>query len=102
MPSYNILPEAEKDLDEHALHIAKDSLDVALKLYDATEETYQMLAEQPKIGERYPSQNPLLANIRFFPITGFRKYLVFYKAAGKVIEIVRVLHISRNIQNILS
>lgn len=102
MLSYKILIEAERDLDEHAFHISKDNLDAALRLYDAAEETYRMLSEQPKMGEPYPSQNILLSNIRFFPIKGFKKYLVFYRPKGKEIEIIRVLHGSRNIKKILS
>ncbi|MBN4050039.1 type II toxin-antitoxin system RelE/ParE family toxin [Nitrospira defluvii] len=102
MLSYRILIEAEKDLDEHAFHIAKDNLNAALRLYDAAKETYRMLSEQAKMGECYPSQNSLLSNIRFFPIKGFKKYLVFYRPSGEEIEIIRILHISRNIKNILS
>lgn len=101
MPCYQILPQAACDLDECAEYIAKDNHTVALKLYDAAEESYRMLMTQPRLGAQYPSQNPLLSDIRFFPIQGFRKYLVFYRSVDNGIEIIRVLGTSRNIKNIL-
>ncbi len=101
MSLYTILPIAEQDLDNCATHIAKDNLDAALRLYEAAEETYQNLAEFPDMGEIYPSSNNLLLDIHFFPIKGFRRYLVFYQSTSGGIEIIRVISKSRNIRNIL-
>lgn len=101
MNHYIIRPQAEDDLDEYAENIAKDNIGAALKIYDAAEKTYQQLAELQTMGEEYISVNPLLKNVRFFPIKGYKKYLVFYIPYDKHIEIVRVLNTSRNIKKIL-
>ena len=101
MPDYKILPQAEHDLDNCVEYIARDNLDAALRLYDCSEKTYQLLAKNPNIGGRYPSQNPLLSDVRFFPISDFKKYLAFYRPSDKGIEVIRVLRTSRNIEKIL-
>lgn len=101
MASYTIRPIAEQDLDEYALYIAKDKLDVALRLYEAAEKTYQNLAEFPDMGEKYISSSPLLSGIQFFPIKGFKRYLVFYQTTQDGIEIIRIINKSRKIKNIL-
>ena len=99
---YKIRPQAERDLDECAAHIAKDNLDVALRLYDAAEETYQNLAQFQEMGRIYTSAIPDLGDVRCFPIKGFSQYLAFYVSANNHIDIVRVLHASRDIDSILN
>ena len=101
MSLYTIRPIAEQELDNYVSHIAKDNLDAGLRLYDAAEETYKNLAAFPAMGESYPSSNPLLFNVRFFPINGFRNYYVFYQPVDKHIEIIRVISKSMDIENIL-
>ena len=101
MSFYNILPQAEGDLDECAAYIAEDNLNVALRLYDCADETNKALADNPKMGERYPSQNPLLSDVRFFPILKFKNYLSSYRPTDSGIEIIRVLQTFRDIKNIL-
>jgi len=91
-PSYQIRPLAEADLDGHAHRIAIDSLDSALRLYDCAAETYQMLAEFPQMGLVYRSQKSELKNLRYFPITRFPNYLVFYRPIETGIDIIRILH----------
>ncbi len=101
MSYYSIRPLAEQELDDYVAYIAKDNIDAALRLYEAAEETYEQLAEFPKIGEYYPSTNPLLFNVRYFPITGFKNYLVFYQCRENHVEIIRVINKSKNIRQIL-
>ena len=101
MSFYNILPQAESDLDECAEYIAEDNLNAALRLYDCADETYKILADNPKMGEKYPSQNPLLWDVRFFPISKFKHYLAFYRPTDDGVEIIRVIQTSKDIKNIL-
>ena len=95
MSFYNILPQAEIDLDECAENIATDNLDAALRLYDCASETYKILADNPKMGKKYHSQNSLLSHVRFFPISKYKHYLAFYRPTDNGIEIIRVLRTSR-------
>ena len=53
------------------------------------------------MGAPYDSSYDHLADLRFFPVFGFEKYLVFYRLQGNDIEITRILHSARNIERIL-
>ncbi len=56
----------------------------------------------PGIGASYSHEHPALADVRCSPITGFRKYVVFYRPVADGIEIIRVLHGARDIHGILT
>jgi plasmid stabilization system protein ParE len=47
-------------------------------------------------------RNPRLAGMRMIPVSGFENFLVFYHAAPRTIDIVRVLHAARNIGKIFA
>ena len=47
-------------------------------------------------------ENPELKDIRIWLVKGFEKYLIFYRAIDELVEILRVLHASRNIDGMLS
>jgi toxin ParE1/3/4 len=51
----------------------------------------------PEMGARREYQNPTLAGVRMWRITGFDNYLVFYRPTERGIEIIRVLHAKRDI-----
>jgi plasmid stabilization system protein ParE len=45
---------------------------------------------------------PLFEGIRVFPVSRFKKYLVFYRPIEGGIEVLRVLHGARDIQGLLA
>jgi toxin ParE1/3/4 len=96
-----IRPRVYLDLDEIAEHIQKDNPQAALRFLENAEVAFESLAEMPGLGARYQVRNPQLPDLRCFSVKGFRKYLVFYQPLGDAIEIVRVLHGSRNLAAIL-
>jgi toxin ParE1/3/4 len=99
---YDVLPAADEDLDNQAAYLAtEDSLEIALRFYDAANITFDRLAATPGIGERWRSSDPRLAELRVGRIAGFEKHLVFYRPTSGGVEIVRVLHGARDIDTIL-
>jgi len=58
------------------------------------------LAAYPELGplRRFPENDP--ANIRFFVLTDFPKYLIFYRIAADGVEIVRILHSAQDIDTL--
>lgn len=56
----------------------------------------------PHIGPARAFENPELKDVRLWLVRGFDKYLIFYRATAEVVEILRVLHSARDIDNILS
>lgn len=55
---------------------------------------FPMLAQYPEMGQ---GRNDLLADLRSFPV---KPYIIFYRRAETIIEIIRILHQSRNIENL--
>ena len=89
-------PKAEADLDDIWLFIARDSITNADGFLDKLLETCSLLASHPLIGS---DKNYLANKLRSFPVD---KYCIFYFPLEDGIEIVRVLHSARDIQNLLN
>jgi toxin ParE1/3/4 len=97
-----IRPKANIDLDDHFAYIAQDNLDMALNFFDAFRQTLTQLARMPGMGTPYRIENPRLTGLRKWGVRGFEKYLVFYLEREDTIEVIRLLHSSRDLLNILS
>jgi toxin ParE1/3/4 len=94
-----VLPSADRDLDEQATYLASAAgLETALRFYDSAASTFESSAWMPGIGEPWKSTRPQLAGLRTFRIRGFENHLAFYRAIEGGIEVVRVLHGSRDIE----
>jgi toxin ParE1/3/4 len=94
------LPQARRDLVEIADYLAPDNLAQADRFLAASNKTFEFLASMPEIGGQWESENPAFAGLRVWPLRGFKKHLVFYRSTADSIEIVRVLHASRDIESI--
>jgi toxin ParE1/3/4 len=94
VPRILVTPRASSDLTEIWGYIAEDSVANADLFIDKLHKTIQVLANQPGAGRR---RDELASGILSFPIG---RYIVFYRSKGNTIEIVRVLHGSRDIQAI--
>lgn len=94
MASYSLSKEARDDIDGILVFIANDNIDTAVQFNDRLEETLNMLGTNPLAGRE---RNELREGLRYFP---FGSYLIFYQLwAGKV-AITRVLHATRDIDEI--
>lgn len=75
-------------------YIADDRVASADGFIDKLNETMQKLGGRPKLGRR---RNELAPGVRSF---AFGRYVIFYRFARSAVEIVRVLHGARDIENI--
>ena len=91
-------PQAERDLDSIGDYIAErsDSLDAAYRVLDTIEETIQFVAKHPSAGAARPD---LDADVRQFPVKAYN-YVVYFRPVSDGIELVRVLHGSRDVPNV--
>jgi toxin ParE1/3/4 len=96
-----ITPAADADVDAAAGFIAQDSLQAALRFYDAVDRTYVEIREHPLRWPRYELDHPRLVNLRKRSVFKFGDYLVFYRTEESLIEVIRVLHGARDIPSIL-
>lgn len=94
---------ADRDLGDRADFLARSSVAAARRFYRAVRETFERLAGMPGLGSPWESDCSELAGVRVFPIQGFGSDLVFYRPleSGDGVEVIRILHASRDIEGIL-
>jgi toxin ParE1/3/4 len=83
-------------------YLREAGLRVADRFFTEADATFIRLAGMPGIGTRYEHDHPALATLRYVPVSRFRKYLVFYRPVTGGIEVLRVLHGARDIDNKLA
>jgi toxin ParE1/3/4 len=99
---YIIRPKADQDLENQAYYLAtKATPEIGHRFLVAAHETFALLGAQPGIGWHPRLRGSNLASVRVFPISGFKKMLVFYRPLSRRIEVLRVIHGSRNISALL-
>lgn len=84
-------PRANLDLIEIWNYVAEASEERADKVIDEIGERCRMLAHYPEAGR---TRHEVLINVRSFAVG---KYVVFYQAIDTGIEVLRVLHGSRDV-----
>jgi toxin ParE1/3/4 len=94
MPRVDRFRRAEEDLLTIAGNIAKDNPSAAARWLDEIEDTLNLLAQQPGIGEAVDQIRPGLR--RFSQ----GNYLLFYEPLPNGIGLVRVLHGARKIEGL--
>lgn len=95
MPTFELSPAAEQDLEDIWLYIARDNLRAADKLLDRIEEQCKLLADHPQLGR---ARDDFARGLRYHPVAN---YLILYRIVRKGVDIVRVVHGARNLLDFL-
>jgi toxin ParE1/3/4 len=94
MSAVVVRPRALDDLAEIWAYIADDSPDQADAFVDLVDSKFQALSRRPRLGRRRPELSPDIRSL------AFGRYVMFYLSLSQGIEVVRVLHGSRDIESI--
>lgn len=94
MPIVKVAAAAEEDLKEIWAYVAENNSEAASKLIKEITSKFALLRDYPQMGRE---QHNLLVNLRSFAVKG---YIIFYQPFENGIEILRVLHGSRDIEGI--
>ena len=94
MARYTKRPKAEADRLQIWLYVARDSPRAADRLLDQIETQCRLLADNPRLGRARPEVAP---EARAW-IVG--RYLVLYREQDDGIEVVRVVHGARRVEQI--
>jgi len=91
---FELTEPARSDLKEIWFYIAERNPNSADRILRTFKEKFQLLAENPQLGR---AQHNLIFNLRSFP---YKTYTIFYFPTESGVEIYRVLHGARNIEDL--
>lgn len=94
MSGFKVSELAQEDLLEIYEQMTPENLDAAARLMQSFREKFRLLAQFPNMGKE---RNELLLYLRYFPVGN---YLVFYQPTDEGIEILRVQHGARELDNL--
>lgn len=92
MPSFVLSREAEVDIAGISDYIAERNVGAAIKILSLLEETCQMLADNPEVGELRKGFG--VPGCRSFTVS---RYVVFFRPSGNGIDVARILDASRDL-----
>jgi toxin ParE1/3/4 len=93
MNFYRLSKEAEQDLEDLWVYLAERNDLAADRQVAKLLNRFPMLAQFPTMGI---SRDPLLLGLRSFPV---KPYIIFYVLIPEGIEILRIIHQSRDIED---
>lgn len=94
MPVILKRPRARSDLAEIWDYIADDSEARADAFVESIDQEFQLLATRPNMGR---VRDELAKGLRSFPVG---RYIIFYRPISEGIEVIRVLHGSRDLETV--
>ena len=74
---------------------------LAARFTNAVYETFEALALMPRMGTPCGFRRPSLNRLRRWPVKDFENWLIFYQPKRDGVEVVHVLHGSRDILSLL-
>jgi len=92
---YRLSPQAASDLEAIGDYIAQDSPTNARRFIERLTQKFVALGRNPMIGRARPE---LRADLRSFP---YGAYLILYRVIDDGVEIVRVVHAARNLEDLV-
>jgi antitoxin ParD1/3/4/toxin ParE1/3/4 len=93
---YRLTPEAQANVDEISAFVTEDNVDAAIRVVDALEHAFELLATTPEIGHK--REDLTSRPLKFWAV---HSYLVVYDPASVPLTVVAVLHGARDVERLL-
>lgn len=87
------------DLQNAARYLRQHNPEMGRRFLGAAYESFEFLARNPGVGR--PRADLGFQHLRSWHVFGFRRFLIFYSELPNRIQIWRVLHGARDLQNIV-
>jgi toxin ParE1/3/4 len=98
---YLVRGKADQDLEEQAYYLGLNAgAELGHRFLLAAHATFALLAEYPELGWRSGIVPKRYGVVRMFPVRGFDRILILYRKTSTSIEILRVVHGSRNLRRL--
>jgi toxin ParE1/3/4 len=96
-------PRARLDLLEQFVYLGEQAgVDLAERYFAAVDATCLQLLDHPQSGILYDSCVAGLKGVRRFPVKDFENYLLFYLPRPNGIDVIRIFHGARDIDNLFA
>jgi toxin ParE1/3/4 len=92
----------DDDIYDLAAYLLDQSEEVAYRFIDAVELTLKELATRPGVGSPKNYDHPALTGMRTWWVSGFPNHLIYYFPLADGIDVVAVMHGSRDAERRLS
>lgn len=100
--SYRVRPKAVEAPDSHANYFtAEASPALNHRFLLSAQATFTLLSKQPELGWNPHIRLPNSRGLRFFRVKGFERLLILYRPLPDGVEILRVIHGSQNLRQLL-
>lgn len=93
-------PDVLGEMLSLAERIARNDPAVGDQFLDACVSTFQSLARNPHMGRHGAFRHPNLQGARVWRVQGFDKHLIFYRPLNDGVEVLHVVHSSRNLEKL--
>jgi toxin ParE1/3/4 len=98
-----IRPAAKDDIiRQFRYYLLQDAPEPAARFLDAVNESIDHICRLPETGAPKHLENPILAGLRAWPVTGFPDVRIYYLVEINLVRVIRVLHGSRDTKKILA
>ena len=91
-------PGVDDDVYELARYLIEQNEEVARRFVDAVQTTLKDLAKMPGMGSPKDFSDPSLAGVRSWRVKGFPNHLIYYIRRDEGIDVLAVMHGSRNVE----
>ena len=98
MGDYWLDPCVEDELWGVWKYIAKHNPEAATRVVEAAYETFESLATTPGLGTLRRFRNSRIQGVRYWRVSGFDNYLIFYRCITGGVQILHVYHGARDIE----
>lgn len=102
MRQLTLRPKAQADIEAIVDYLLVERPPSAKDFVSTLQNTFDLLAENPKIGATRQYRQKTLSGMRMFPMKQFSAYLIFYLHNDQTLDVVRVLHGSKDISALFS
>ena len=93
---YQLTEPAQRHVEDIGAFIAQDSVEAALKVLDALEAAFELLADQPGIG--HTREDLTEKPVKFWSVYS---YLIVYDPATRPLTVLAILHGARDLTRVL-
>lgn len=98
----HLYPKAQQDIESIVDYLKQENPQAAQNFIQHLQNSLETLSLFPKLGHLRDYQHPTLKQIRMLPIKHFSSYLIFYQPNETTLQVVRIIHGSRDIAQLFS